>query len=223
MQFPIFSSITGFTQEFFDESIDSLEEDQIDKVTHVLNEIEYPIQKRPLKDTLDILKRRVPVEKVIRAVEKLLYSLSMLFKISEDYDDFRKNVECAIAEVKPDKRKTILNKFISSLEYLPEYYTYERLESYKKKANRYYLDMEYSCDMRGRFSKDYVYGKTPFEDYVPELVDLVPIISIYFQLSDGEDHSSCIFQASEEALDEIIANLYVAQKEIKLLKERFGQ
>lgn len=223
MQFPFFPNIKNIVQELFDESIDSLEEDQVDKITHVLNEIKYPIQKRSRKDTLDILKRRVPVEKIIQAVEKLLFSLSMFFEVSDNYDDFKKIVERAIAETKPDKRKMVLNKFINSLEYLPEYYSSKRLESYKKKANRYYLDMEYSCDMRGRFSKDYVYGKTPFEDYVPEFVDLVPIISLYFQLSDGEDHSSCIFQASEEALDEIIANLYVAQKEIKLLKERFGK
>lgn len=223
MQIPFFSNIKNITQEIFDESIDSLEEDQIDKVTHILNEIKYPIQKRSRKDTLDILKRRVPVEETIQAVEKLLFLLMVFFEVSEDYDDFSEKIERAIAETKPDKRKAVLNKFISSLEYLPQYYTYERLESYKKKANRYYLDMEYSCDMRGRFSNDYVYGKTPFEDYVPEFKDLVPIISLYFRVSDGEDRSTYIFQASEEALDEIIANLYVAQKEIKLLKGRFGE
>lgn len=208
-----------YTKEIFDESIDSLEEDQIDKITHILNEIEYPIQKRSRKDTLDILKRRVPAEETIQAVERLLFLLTVFFEVSEDYDDFSENLERAISETKPDKRKIVLNKFISSLEYLPEYYTNERLELYKKKANRYYLDMEYSCDMRARFSKDYVYGKTPFEDYVPEFKDLVPIISLYFRVSDGEDRSTCIFQVSEEGLDEIIANLYVAQKEIKLLKE----
>lgn len=210
-----------FNQELFDETIDSLEEDQIDKVTHVLNEIKYPIQKRSRKDTLDILNRRVPVEELIQVVEKLLFSLSMFFEVFDDYDEFKKSVERAILETKSDKRKVILNKFINSLEYLPKYYEYKRLELYKKKANRYYLDMQYSCDMRGRFSKDYVYGKIPFEDYAPEFKNLVPIISLYFRVSDGEDRSTCIFQVSEEGLDEIIANLYVAQKEIKLLKERF--
>ena len=223
VQIPFFSNIKNITQEIFDESIDSLEDDQIDKVTHVLNEIKYPIQKRSRKDTLDILKRRVPVEETIQAVEKLLFLLMVFFEVSGDYDDFSEKVERAIAETKPEKRKAVLNKFVNSLEYLPKYYEHERLELYKKKANRYYLDMEYSCDMRARFSKDYVYGKTPFEDYVPEFEDLVPIISLYFRVSDGEDRSTCIFQVSEEGLDEIIANLYVAQKEIKLLKDRFGK
>lgn len=206
------------TDDLFEEISENISSEELSKLITLLNEAKYPLENRSRKDLLPKLENAFE-EETVKNIESLLSSVSFFLQINDEYDDFKNTVSQAIKDIKNERKKEIVEKLFKSLEYLEFFYSKRRLERYKTRANKYYLDIEYSCEMRGRFKEDYDHKTTPIEDYKPSLVDAVPMISISFNLSDNDNSSKCIFQVEESELDEIIGRLLAAQKELKVLKE----
>ena len=145
---------------------------------------------------------------------------SILLQTSDDYDEFELSVKELCSNLDDEKKKNIISTIFEKVHYWKAFYENKRLRRYKTKANSFLLAFTYLCDLRGRFKQDYEYDSTKIEEFKPELVDLVPILTLSFKVCDGANEHKCIFQVDEEELDEIIANLLAAQKELKLLKQR---
>ncbi len=78
-------------------------------------------------------------------------------------------------------------------------------------------DMEHVCAIRARFSESFSYAKDNIEDYNPKISDYHPVVLITLALSGDSEDST--FQLDQDKLDNLIADLIAAQKELRVLTD----
>lgn len=196
-----------------------LNSDELEKSVKLLNESNFPLKPCTTTEAVAILENNISDE-TLQVIKDLLECLSLLLQFADDYDELMTMLDKSISFIKDDSNKHIIKKFFDSFIHLSNYYSYRRLESYKTRANRYFLSMQHACELRGRFEKDFDYKKYPIEKYDPKILDLIPLVSISFKISDGENREKISFQVEEDELDEIINKLISAQMELKILKSK---
>lgn len=214
---PFISRISS--EEFFEGSLDALDDDILNKISDILNKAEYPARKRNRDELFPLFEKTFSADEN-DALDTLMGGFSFLLQTSDDYDELELSVKELCSRLDDEKKKNSISTIFEKIHHWKVFYENKRLRRYKTKANSFLLDFTYLCDLRGRFKQDYEYDSTKIEEFKPELVDLVPILSLSFKVYDGANEHKCIFQVDEEELDEIIAKLLAAQKELKLLKQR---
>ena len=205
-------------EEVFEKSLDALSDDKLNEIINILNNVEYPAKKRS-RDELYPLFEEVLNTEENSAFDSLMSGLSILLRVTDDYDELESSIKQLCLKV-DEKKKNIISTVFEKVNYWKAFYEDERLGQYKTKANSFLLGFTYLCDLRGRFKQDYDYHSTSIEEFKPELVDLIPILTMSFKVCDGVNDHKCIFQVNEEELNEIISDLLAAQKELKLIKKR---
>ena len=215
MAFQSFFSPVNFS-EFFEDLPEKLDDSKLKSAIDALNKNKYPIEKQSQEEVTELLGPILDKD----LINALMAPFAILIQISSDYKELQDYFSDALSHIKNKILRKQVKKFFESLKHLDDYFSHRRLNRLKKRANRYFRNIEYSCALQGRFKQDYIYKKMPIEDYTPDFHDVVPMVSISFETSDGETESNYIFQVDEDELDEIIANLIAAQKELKLLKQR---
>lgn len=198
-----------------------LEDDKVQNLIQFLNNSQFPVKMRKHSELLPALEKllALPGKKEKRALDDFFGFLKAFLNMSDDSEEFKSNMERVIyATDYDDKVKDRAVQFIQSLNFAEEYIADRRLENYTKRANSYLSGLSYACELRGRFRQNYDYDSIPIEQYKPELVDVVPVITVSLDLR-GLNVEDCWFQADEEKLNEMIATLLAAQKELKQLKE----
>lgn len=214
---PFFKRFTG--EDIFDkETISSLNQDVVKKLSEILNEVEFPNKFNKKSELEPVLSKSFDNETVDK-ISSLISSLSIFMQIADDYSELKKMLDKILSSI-PDNQKETLSIFFNSLKYLEFYYDYRRLERYKTRANNYYKNMSYSCNAIGRFKKDYDYKNMQIENYEPEIIDTAAMVSLRFNTVGGENDNIFIFSVDEDELDEVISILLAAQKELKILKNK---
>lgn len=208
--------------DLFDEIPQNIDANILKKAAQILNEHKYPLEKRTITETSNILEENFSSE-TVKEIMALLKPIPMLCRISDDYEELKEMIAEFTKSVENEKLKNDFQMFYDSLAHLKKYYSHKRLEGFKTRANCYYQSMEYTCNLRGRFSKDFNNKSSSIENYIPEIHDIIPMISLCFNTSNGEDSSNFIFDVEEKELDEVILNLMAAQKDIKALKNKVGE
>ncbi len=204
------------------EQLESITEEEIDDITAACNEARFPIENKSPQDLFPFLRQRLSEQSVDHS-ETLVDFVLFNLQFAENYEEFKKNTKNGIETLDSKHAARVVAKFLESLTLLPDYFEHRRLNSYKTRANNYYMGMEYTCNLRGRFSSDYNYRTTQIEQYKPSVKDVVPMVALAFNLSDSHDRTTCMFDVEEKELDEIIANLLAAQKELKALHDHHNQ
>lgn len=207
-------------EDVFEESLDALKDDILNKIIDILNNAEYPAKKRKQDELNPLFEEVLDADETV-AFDSLMSGFSFLLHINDDYDELETSVKQICLKLKVDERKkNIISTIFEKINSWEAFYETRRLGRYKTKANSFLLNFNYLCDLRGRFKQDYDYDSTSIEEFKPELVDLIPILTLSFKICDGANDQKCIFQVNEEELDEIISELLAAQKELKLIKQR---
>lgn len=205
-------------EDIFEDSMDALNDDVLNKIIGILNDAEYPAKKRT-QDELRPLYKKILSTEESAALDTLMGGFGFFLQISDDYDELETSVKQLCLKL-DDKKKNIISIMFERVHSWKTFYDNKRLRRYKTKANSFLLNFTYLCDLRGRFKQDYDYDLTSIEEFKPELVDMIPMLTLSFKVCDGANEHKCIFQVDEEELDEIIADLLAAQKELKLLKQQ---
>jgi len=218
MSIPSFiKTLTG--EDIFDiETVGFLDSDIVRKLTEILNQAEFPIKKYKKRE-LDPLLLESFDKEIVDKISSLISSLSVFMQIADEYSELREMLDKAVSSA-PDAKKELLETFFNSLKHFEHFYDYRRLERYKTRAINYYKNMSYSCNAIGRFKKDYDYKTMQIENYEPEIIDTVAMVSLRFITGDGENDNSFIFSVDEAELDQVVSVLLAAQKELKTLKNK---
>jgi hypothetical protein len=194
--------------EFGNDEIKGIEFNQL---TDFLNKAEFPLKKVEDDETISSISKKLKVSTEI--IESLIEFLLFIFDRSDTIDDLIK----FFSRIEDTSVKNKYLDLISSLTYLQPYFDKKRLDVYKIRANTSFQDVTYACDLRARFKEDYNYNEISIENYEPEILDVVPLITIQFTIGDSEGDRNIWFQADEQDLDKIISSLLAAQKELKKL------
>jgi hypothetical protein len=215
---PISSFIRAPFAELNVKPFQELEKSQIEKLLHLLNEIGFPLKNQGKEELLGAIKERLGISENWDMID-FFGTILFLLKNSDDKNEFFSMTEAILNSTDVDENIQIdVIGFLKSLINLDEYFEAERLKSYYTRANSYYTDLTYACELIGRFKKDFDYSKDKIENYSPELYDAVPIISLKIKYSTKTGSQALFIQADEDDLDRIITRLLAAQKELKHLK-----
>lgn len=202
----------GFPSDFFK----SLDDKQLDDLIAFFNENRFPLSDKDTNEYTQKIEKLLPNVKP-KHISDFVFFIGFVFRLSKDEKDFTSQFDEVVGDDADPEVIDKTTKFISSLKFIREFYDSERLDRYKRRANRSFRNVFYACDLRGRFEEDYDYDSSAIEDYKPKLHDTIPLVSIKFRISDGEDIEVFSFQADDEELNLIITKLLAAQKELKQL------
>jgi len=208
-------------EDFFKDLSDEINLNIVSKVVSELNKMKFPKNKYSRNEVINNLKQNFSPDIIIN-IEILIDSLMLFLQISDDFNEFKELSDKIISKEKNEKKRSILNNFFKSLEYIQDYYYEKMMERNKLKASYYFINIEHICKFKGRFKNEFDYKKNQIENYEPEFYDVVPMVSIGFTISDGEERKNLIFEVDEEELDNIISNLIIAQKELKEMKNKYN-
>lgn len=211
--------ISGPTPGIPLDSFQKLTDDQLETLISVLGEIDFPASPESRRHTrlLDLVMEKLPKIE-IDVLNRLLGTLVFVLGQFDDYDDFRGFIGACLEECQDPSTKNRAEKFFESLSFRQYFYN-KRLGRYSLRANNYYGEISYACDLRGRFDRDYNYDDISVDDYKPELVDVTPIVTLMIELHDGSNDQRVWFQADVDDLDEMIGTLLAAQKELNILTQ----
>ena len=201
------------------EIFEQIDENQLQKLIEAFNEARFPISSTKPSEVVSLFHKvtDIPAEEDIMLFFGIILSL---LNDSGSVESVSKNIKMLLGALSADeelKRKIIF--FLDSLKYKDQFFLKRRLDAYKTRANVYFLTLSYVCDLRGRFKEDYDYNESNVEEYTPEVEDVVPLASLKFSVSDGNERKDSSFQVEEKELDEIISSLLAAQKELKALNK----
>jgi hypothetical protein len=201
------------------ELFQALTEDQLALAIRWLKQINFPVTvESRQRGTLNRAMAQTLPEDLLTPMDDFLGFVIFLLNGSDDHGQFLEISREAMSEIQDDDAKTRAEKFFTALNF-QDYFHDRRLSGYLTRANSYYTDMEYACDLRGRFDKDFNYKDIPVEQYDPGLIDFSPIVNIMIDLYDGTNEQKVWFQADANDLNEMIAYLLAAQKELKILTD----
>ena len=217
-------SISSFIGKFSGEALfdkkttEFLDSKMADDLSNILNDAQFPVKYRKQKDLEEFLFQKFE-DNVVKKIMQLLSVFLFFIRVTDDYAELKKMFNDTLYDSKlSEDKKKALESFFNSLKHIESVYNDIRLKNYKTRANNYYKRMSYSCSVMGRFKKDYNYEDMQIESYTPVILDTIPIVSLRFNIEDGENDNVISFTADESALDKIISTLLAAQKELKLLK-----
>ena len=213
-------SFGGRTFSLSFELFESLNDDQTKSFIEILNNAKFPLRSRSRSEIQSLIKE-VEVFSKTDTLDSFFGSFLMpLLFYSDDYEEFKTNIDFAFksSEAESDIKKRA-KYFINSLKYLGEYFEDRRLESYKVRGNIYFRSIDFTCNLRARYKKDYDYESMSIEDYYPEVLDFVPLASLEFILGGESTPIRLAFDADDKDLDQIISNLLAAQKSLKDIRE----
>lgn len=201
------------------EVLGQLTDDELDALTSLLREANFPVtpESRQRSKIMPLLRKELG-ETSGESWDEFFGFLTFVLTQSDDYDEFKEFVDACINKCGTDLIRDKAKTFFESFNF-GEYFYNRRLGRYTVRANNYYTDINYACDLRGRFDQDFSYADTPIDGYEPKLIDLKPIVTLMIELNDGENEQRVWFQADANDLNEMIANLLAAQKELKILSE----
>jgi hypothetical protein len=199
--------------------IETLTDEQMDMLISLLDEIGFPAkpETRRRKELLGLIKDKIGLTD-LKPMDELFGRLTVVLKYFDNYEDFSDFIEAATEKCEPESIRPRARRLLGIFGFKQYFYDL-RLTGYAMKANTFCTDVYYACDLRGRFNQDYNYEETPAEKYDPKLIDVMPIATLMFELNDGSREQRAWFQVNADDLNEIIAKLLAAQKELKILSE----
>lgn len=98
-----------------------------------------------------------------------------------------------------------------------EYKKVDTEQTYKRGALPIVKSIGYTVELRGIFKDEFTYGGN-IDEFNPELVDFMPIISVGITTESDKQKNRFVFQAEENHLKRIIDVLSSAIKEANILK-----
>ncbi len=202
--------------------LDVFDSDQLNELSKALNEIAFPIRHMKKKDFTEQVQRRFPdIEP--SGIIGLHEFLKFVLYLNDDYNDYTQFVELLSMQEEEEPRIEAIRQCLRSLQHVEEYYREERLEGFKNRGNYFVEALSYGCDLRGQFAEDFDYNTMDIKEYSPDLVGLVPMVSLRIRYRVGNKVEFVTFQADEDRLDYMINRLMSAQKELKILNKSIGE
>lgn len=125
--------------------------------------------------------------------------------------------------INEDGRKK-LERLLSSIQddVLPWYRRY-RSERRELQVLPRLATADTTVELRGVLRETYTWG-TPIEEFSPEIIDVVPVISVKIGLRGVSNESTYVhFQGKPEEIDYLIAELQAAKKAAQSLSDRYLQ
>ena len=136
-------------EEVFEKSLDALSDDKLNEIINILNNVEYPAKKRS-RDELYPLFEEVLNTEENSAFDSLMSGLSILLRVTDDYDELESSIKQLCLKV-DEKKKNIISTVFEKVNYWKAFYEDDRLVQYKTKANSFLLGFTDLCDLSGRF------------------------------------------------------------------------
>ena len=122
-------------EEVFEKSLDALSDDKLNEIINILNNVEYPAKKRS-RDELYPLFEEVLNTEENSAFDSLMSGLSILLRVTDDYDELESSIKQLCLKV-DEKKKNIISTVFEKVNYRKAFYEDERLGQYKTKATSF--------------------------------------------------------------------------------------